>query len=99
MRMRAVARAAPPCGPTMTVALNTTAPATRGGGDVVLDTADPLIEDDTKVHIERSGPKPAIEGSKARGEQIALYIFVIVPFAAFLGAIPFAWGWGLGWTD
>jgi stearoyl-CoA desaturase (delta-9 desaturase) len=65
---------------------------------VVLDTADPLI-DETKVHVERTGPKPAVEGSKARGEQVALYIFVIVPFVAFLAAIPFAWGWGLGWTD
>jgi stearoyl-CoA desaturase (Delta-9 desaturase) len=65
---------------------------------VVLDTADPLT-DETKVHVERTGPKPAIEGAKARGEQVALYIFVIVPFIAFLAAIPFAWGWGLGWTD
>ena len=28
-----------------------------------------------------------------------LYVFVIVPFLAFLAAIPVAWGWGLGWTD
>ena len=46
-----------------------------------------------------SGPKPVFEGTKARGEQVALYAFVIVPFLAFLAAIPIAWGWGLGWTD
>jgi stearoyl-CoA desaturase (Delta-9 desaturase) len=44
-------------------------------------------------------PKPVFEGTKARGEQLALYIFVIVPFLAFLAAVPIAWGWGLGWTD
>jgi stearoyl-CoA desaturase (delta-9 desaturase) len=44
-------------------------------------------------------PKPVFEGSKRRGEQVALYTFVIVPFLAFLAAIPVAWGWGLNWTD
>src|SRR5262245_29325170 len=44
-------------------------------------------------------PKPVFEGTKRRGEQFALYTFVIVPFLAFLAAIPVAWGWGLGWTD
>jgi stearoyl-CoA desaturase (delta-9 desaturase) len=45
------------------------------------------------------GPKPAIEGTKQRGEQILLYVFVIVPFLAVVAAIPIAWGWGLNWTD
>jgi len=50
---------------------------------------------------ERPGgeAKPVFEGTKKRGEQIALYTFVIVPFLAFAAAIPVAWGWGLGWTD
>ncbi len=46
-----------------------------------------------------SGPKPVFEGTKRRGEQFMLYTFVVVPFLAFLAAIPVAWGWGLGWTD
>ena len=46
-----------------------------------------------------TGPKPVTEGTKRRGEQFALYSFVIVPFIAFVAAIPVAWGWGLGWTD
>jgi stearoyl-CoA desaturase (delta-9 desaturase) len=46
-----------------------------------------------------SGPKPVFEGTKRRGEQFMLYTFVILPFVAFLAAIPVAWGWGLGWTD
>jgi stearoyl-CoA desaturase (delta-9 desaturase) len=45
------------------------------------------------------GPQPVFEGTKRRGEQFMLYTFVIVPFVAFLAAIPVAWGWGLGWTD
>jgi stearoyl-CoA desaturase (delta-9 desaturase) len=44
-------------------------------------------------------PKPVYEGTKRRGEQFMLYAFVIVPFLAFLAAIPVAWGWGLNWTD
>ncbi|MGI8677826.1 MAG: acyl-CoA desaturase [Jatrophihabitans sp.] len=45
------------------------------------------------------GSKPIFEGQKRRGEQFMLYTFVIVPFLAFLAAIPVAWGWGFGWTD
>ncbi|MDQ1735364.1 MAG: hypothetical protein QOH56_1615 [Pseudonocardiales bacterium] len=45
------------------------------------------------------GGKPVLAGQKARGEQTALYIFVIVPFLALVAAIPFVWGWGIGWTD
>jgi stearoyl-CoA desaturase (Delta-9 desaturase) len=68
---------------------------------VVLDTADHVIDADStgSPATARTGPKPAIEGAKARGEQAALYLFVIIPFIAFLAAIPIAWGWGLGWTD
>ena len=46
-----------------------------------------------------AGPKPVFEGRKRRGEQTALYLFIVVPFLAFLAAVPVAWGWGLGWTD
>src|SRR5690349_21379177 len=48
---------------------------------------------------ERPAAKPVFEGTKKRGEQFALYSFVIVPFLAFLAAVPVAWGWGLSWTD
>jgi stearoyl-CoA desaturase (delta-9 desaturase) len=44
-------------------------------------------------------PKPVFEGGKRPGEQFALYLFVIVPFLAFLAAVPVAWGWGMNWTD
>ncbi len=45
------------------------------------------------------GPKPVFEGTKRPGEQFMLYAFVIVPFLAFVAAIPIVWGWGMGWTD
>ena len=35
----------------------------------------------------------------SRREQLALGIFVLVPFAATLAAVPVAWGGWLGWTD
>src|SRR5438094_7129133 len=43
--------------------------------------------------------KPMFSGTKARGEQTALYILVVLPFLALLAAVPFAWGWGISWTD
>jgi len=45
------------------------------------------------------GPKPVFEGEKRWGEQTMLYVMVILPFLAFIAAVPVAWGWGLGWTD
>jgi stearoyl-CoA desaturase (Delta-9 desaturase) len=36
---------------------------------------------------------------QSRGEQVALALFIAVPFLALLAAIPVAWGWGLGWRD
>jgi stearoyl-CoA desaturase (Delta-9 desaturase) len=36
---------------------------------------------------------------KALWEQFALVAFVVLPFLAVLAAVPFAWGWGIGWSD
>ena len=47
----------------------------------------------------QTAPKPVFEGGKRPGEQFMLYLFVTVPFLAFLAAVPVAWGWGLSWTD
>jgi len=32
-------------------------------------------------------------------EAFYVKLFIIVPFAALVAAVPLAWGWGLGWTD
>lgn len=42
---------------------------------------------------------PEIPERKRRGEQVALVLFIAVPFLALLAAVPVAWGWGLGWRD
>jgi len=44
-------------------------------------------------------PANALGGEKGAVEQIALYVFVIVPFLALLAVVPAVWGWGLSWTD
>ncbi len=46
-----------------------------------------------------AGPKPVLDGERGTAAQIAVYAFVILPLVAIIVAIPFAWGWGLSWTD
>jgi stearoyl-CoA desaturase (delta-9 desaturase) len=36
---------------------------------------------------------------KRNWEQVALFLFIAVPFLALIAAVPVAWGWGLGWHD
>ncbi|HET9690106.1 MAG TPA: acyl-CoA desaturase [Acidimicrobiales bacterium] len=36
---------------------------------------------------------------KQTWEQVALALFIVVPFAAVVAAVPVAWGWGLSWRD
>jgi stearoyl-CoA desaturase (delta-9 desaturase) len=45
------------------------------------------------------GVEPDEIEQKRTGEQVALGMFIAVPFLALLAAIPVAWGWGLGWHD
>jgi stearoyl-CoA desaturase (Delta-9 desaturase) len=48
---------------------------------------------------EHPAPKPILSGRRSGGEQLTVKVFLIVPFLALIAAVPFAWGWGLGWTD
>jgi stearoyl-CoA desaturase (Delta-9 desaturase) len=45
------------------------------------------------------GPKPVTDGRRGNHVQLGVYIFIFVPFAALIAAVPLAWGWGLTWTD
>ena len=45
------------------------------------------------------GPKPITVGSRKNDVQLGVYIFILVPFAALVAAVPLAWGWGLTWVD
>jgi stearoyl-CoA desaturase (delta-9 desaturase) len=44
-------------------------------------------------------PANALGKEKGALEQITLYVFVVVPFAALAAVVPAAWGWGLSWLD
>ncbi|MQA14725.1 MAG: acyl-CoA desaturase [Pseudonocardiaceae bacterium] len=44
-------------------------------------------------------PTSVVDGRQSPGETALIAIFTIVPLLALLAAVPFAWGWGLGWTD
>lgn len=45
------------------------------------------------------GPKSILAGKRPLPAHVTVYLFVIVPFAALLAAVPIAWGWGLSWLD
>uniref|UniRef100_UPI00194EDBAB acyl-CoA desaturase n=1 Tax=Virgisporangium aurantiacum TaxID=175570 RepID=UPI00194EDBAB len=47
----------------------------------------------------QSQSKPLLGGKRPLAAHVSVYVFVIVPPLALLVAIPFAWGWGLGWHD
>src|SRR3954451_8482736 len=36
---------------------------------------------------------------KKTWEQVALVLFIAIPFLAVVAAVPVMWGWGLGWRD
>ncbi len=52
----------------------------------------------TPTATSTAAPDSAPE-RKHRGEQVALTLFIAVPFVALLFAVPVAWGWGLHWRD
>jgi stearoyl-CoA desaturase (delta-9 desaturase) len=45
------------------------------------------------------GTRALLAGKRRVSAHVGVYIFVIVPFAAVITAVPMAWGWGLTWTD
>jgi stearoyl-CoA desaturase (delta-9 desaturase) len=45
------------------------------------------------------GAKPVTVGTRGNYVQLGVYVFILVPFAALIAAIPLAWGWGLTWVD
>ncbi|MHB1535399.1 MAG: acyl-CoA desaturase [Acidimicrobiales bacterium] len=47
-------------------------------------------------HTEAADEPPEI---KKTWEQVALSLFIAVPFVALVAAVPVLWGWGLSWRD
>jgi stearoyl-CoA desaturase (delta-9 desaturase) len=55
--------------------------------------------DKSEEQASSEGPKPLYEGRRNLATQIAVYAFVLLPFAALIAAVPLMWGWGLSWLD
>jgi stearoyl-CoA desaturase (Delta-9 desaturase) len=57
----------------------------------------------TTLHGPRTSTPPTTATlggeTQSRKEQVALALFILVPFAALVAAVPVAWGGWLGWTD
>ena len=49
--------------------------------------------------IPKRQPEPFTLGARPAGNEVMVKVFVVVPFLALLGALPFAWGWGLTVVD
>lgn len=47
----------------------------------------------------RFAPKPLIEATQSASALVMLWVFLVVPFAALIVAVPLAWGWGLSAVD
>jgi len=65
-----------------------------------------VVSEDTALSLD-PGAAPLLrkavpeidEKPTTRAQQITTGVFVFAPMLALLAAIPFAWGWGLGWHD
>lgn len=65
-----------------------------------MTTATPSAQPTPAPQPSATPPPATIEPELKRGgEQVALALFIGIPFLALLAAIPVAWGWGLGWHD
>jgi stearoyl-CoA desaturase (Delta-9 desaturase) len=73
---------------TVAPSARTTAPRTASSSAAAPSAAEPSAP----------GAPPETE-KKRSGEQIALALFIAIPFLALVAAVPVAWGWGLGWHD
>lgn len=43
--------------------------------------------------------RPLLAERRPWAAHLSVYLFIIVPFAALVAAVPIAWGWGLRWID
>lgn len=58
-------------------------------------TTSPDLIEGGSAPSDPSEPSATLGGESKRSiEQIALLLFITVPFVAVLAAVPLAWGWG-----
>ncbi|MFI8261575.1 MULTISPECIES: acyl-CoA desaturase [unclassified Streptomyces] len=65
-------------------------------------TTSPEVIEDASATSDSASPVPSatLGGENKRSvEQIALLLFIVVPFLALLAAVPLVWGWGVSWLD
>jgi stearoyl-CoA desaturase (delta-9 desaturase) len=53
----------------------------------------------TTAPDSRQNPQPLLGDRRTLTHQVMLKVFLLVPFAALIAAVPLAWGWGLSWLD
>ena len=59
-----------------------------------MTTVEPLLD------APRSEAVPAdVADRKTWAQQVVLTVFLVLPFAALVAAVPLAWGWGMSWRD
>jgi stearoyl-CoA desaturase (delta-9 desaturase) len=61
-----------------------------------LTLTEPLV--DVAEPVDTFDP-PELPETKTWFQQILLGVFIFLPFAALVAAIPVMWGWGLSWRD
>ncbi|WDZ86587.1 acyl-CoA desaturase [Micromonospora cathayae] len=52
-----------------------------------------------RASTPRPAPKPLIEGTQSAGSLVMLWVFLVLPVAALIAAVPLAWGRGLSGLD
>ncbi|WP_299540395.1 fatty acid desaturase [uncultured Streptomyces sp.] len=65
-------------------------------------TSSPDVIDEAGKPATAGGPPPSATlggDSKRTSEQVALLLFIVVPFVALIVAVPLAWGRGVSWLD
>jgi stearoyl-CoA desaturase (delta-9 desaturase) len=76
-------------------AAQATSPATLAPAGTVGGTVDPTA---TRTRVRPARPDME-EEQTSTFKRFLVGVFVAVPLAALIAAIPLAWGWGLGWHD
>ena len=75
-------------------------PDARETGTTLVGSEDTALSlDPNAAPLLRKATPEIDEKPMTRAQQITTGVFVFAPMLALLAAIPFAWGWGLGWHD
>ena len=74
--------------------------AREASGAVLVQSEDTALSlDPSAAPLLRKVVPDIDEKPTTRAQQIITGVFVFLPMLALLAAIPFFWGWGLGWHD